>query len=172
LCAAAKGEIIVHFDDDDFYGPRYIEQMVSFMDDLNADFVKLFGFFLYDRTREIFAYWDLERDFPLHFLLSPIQQEFGWFLNNDSRSGKWGYGFSYAFRRTVWEAVNFPDRDHGEDQEFANAVIKSFKPAGMQDFGRSCLHIIHTGNSSKAFPQQRLPTECLPSLFPGFPNHK
>ena len=25
LCDAAKGEIIAHFDDDDFYGPRYID---------------------------------------------------------------------------------------------------------------------------------------------------
>ena len=32
LCAAVKGEIIAHFDDDDFYGLHYIERMVSFMD--------------------------------------------------------------------------------------------------------------------------------------------
>jgi glycosyltransferase involved in cell wall biosynthesis len=36
LCDAAKGEIIAHFDDDDFYGPRYIESMISLMTDLNV----------------------------------------------------------------------------------------------------------------------------------------
>jgi glycosyltransferase involved in cell wall biosynthesis len=68
LCAAAKGEIIVHFDDDDYYGPRYIEGMVSFMTEKNADFVKLFGFFLYQEASDTFAYWDLETDFPVHWL--------------------------------------------------------------------------------------------------------
>jgi glycosyltransferase involved in cell wall biosynthesis len=71
LCDVARGEIIAHFDDDDFYGPRYIERMLSFMEDLHVDFVKLFGFFLYHRTRREFAYWNLEKDFPQHYLLGP-----------------------------------------------------------------------------------------------------
>src|SRR5450755_929336 len=33
LCDAAQGEIIVHFDDDDFYGPHYIRDMELFMTD-------------------------------------------------------------------------------------------------------------------------------------------
>jgi hypothetical protein len=83
-------------------------------------------------------------------------------------SGKWGYGFSFVFRRTVWEAFHFPDQDHGEDQQFADAVVAKFKSAGKQDFDRSCLHIIHTSNTSVAFPQQTLPKEYLPQLFPEF----
>ena len=115
LCLAAHGEIIVHFDDDDFYGPPYIRDMVSFMTEQNADFVKLFGFFLYQRAHNILAYWDLERDFPLHFVLAPDGPPYA-MPNNGHMSGRWGYGFSYVFRRTVWEATQFPDRNHGEDQ--------------------------------------------------------
>jgi hypothetical protein len=168
LCRAAKGEIIVHFDDDDFYGPHYIRDMVSFMANQNADFVKLFGFFLYHRANNVFAYWDLERDFPLHFLLAPNQPTLA-VPNNGHMSGAWGYGFSYVFHRRVWEATQFPDQDHGEDQPFAKAAVANFRSAGTHDFGRTCLHIIHTGNTAITFPQQILPTNSLSELFPDFP---
>jgi glycosyltransferase involved in cell wall biosynthesis len=169
LCAAAKGEIIAHFDDDDFYGPRYIERMVSFMEDLNVDFVKLFGFFLYHRMRNEFAYWDLERDFPLHFCLhtSP-EQPLTLVKRRGGVSAPWGYGFSYVFYRHVWDAIHFPDQNHGEDQVFADNAVAKFKSAGKQDFACSCLHIIHTTNTSIAFPQQILPKESLAQLFPDF----
>ena len=70
----ANGDVIAQFDDDDFYSPRYVENMMTLMRDQNADFVKLFRFFLYQPKHNVFAYWDLERDFPLHFRLSPVDQ--------------------------------------------------------------------------------------------------
>jgi glycosyltransferase involved in cell wall biosynthesis len=169
LCDAAKSEIIAHFDDDDFYGPRYVENMVSFMTKEKANFVKLFGFFLYQRTPKAFAYWDLERDFPVHFRLAPIAQPLAQ-QNNGHMSGKWGYGFSYVFHRKVWEAVHFPDQNHGEDQVFADTVVANgnFKSTGKQDFERSCFHIIHARNTAITFPQQILPIENLLLLFPDF----
>jgi hypothetical protein len=168
LCSVAQGEIIVHFDDDDFYAPHYIRDAVSFMTNRNASFVKLFGFFLYHRTHDVFAYWDLERDFPLHYILAPNQRPYV-APNNGGMSGVWGYGFSYVFYRKVWEATQFPDRNHGEDQAFAEAAIGDFQCAGMQDFSRTCLHIIHANNTAITFPQQILPTTSLPELFPDFP---
>lgn len=168
LCDAAKGEIIAHFDDDDFYGPRYIDGMVSFMADQHVDFAKLFGFFLYQRTHKIFAYLDLERDFPIHFRLEPGAHHPVPELNNGHMTGRWGYGFSYLFHRRVWEKVRFPDENHGEDQIFANEAVARFRSDGKQDFGCSCLHILHTTNISIAFPQQILPAERLPQLFPDF----
>jgi glycosyltransferase involved in cell wall biosynthesis len=168
LCKAAQGEIIAHFDDDDFYGPNYIREMVSFMTEQKADFVKLFGFFLYHRTHKTLAYWDLEIDFPLHWVLSRNEEIIAT-PNNGHMSGKWGYGFSYVFRRKVWETTQFPpDKDHGEDQPFADAAVRSFNSAGKRDFGFSCLHIIHANNMSKSYPQQLLPPNALPDLFPDF----
>jgi glycosyltransferase involved in cell wall biosynthesis len=167
LCDAAKGEIIAHFDDDDFYGPRYIESMISLMTDLNADFVKLFGFFLYHRTHDVFAYWDLEQEFPVHWRFDPRARPVPE-LNNGGTSGRWGYGFSYVFHRRVWEAVRFPNQDHDEDQIFADTAVARFKSAGRQDFTCSCLHVIHTTNGSSSFPQQVLPSDLLPQLFPNF----
>jgi len=167
LCRAAQGEVIVHFDDDDFYGSQYVARMLSFMTDRNADFVKLFGFFLHHRPRNLLAYWDLETDFPMHFLLAPNHPPQA-VRNNGQMSGKWGYGFSYVFSRRVWEAIQFPDRNHGEDQPFADAAVTTFKSAGMQDFDRLCLHVIHTSNAAITFPQQILPDNSLAQLFPDF----
>lgn len=171
LCATARGEIIVFFDDDDFYGPRYIEGMLSFMTELNVDFVKLFGFFLYHRRRHIFAYWNLERRFPFQYCLHPNPaQPLSVVKCRESVTAPWAYGFSYVFNRYVWEKIGFPDQAKGEDRVFADAAVAKFKSAGKQDFACSCLHIIHTSNASIAFPQQILPSEHLPVLFPDFPS--
>jgi glycosyltransferase involved in cell wall biosynthesis len=167
LCDAGAGEIIAHFDDDDFYSPRYIEEMISFLTDQHLDFAKLFGFFLYQRTHKTFAYWDLERDFPMHFYLAPNAPYYP-LLNNGHMSGRWGYGFSYLFRRRVWEKVRFPDQDHGEDQIFADEAVNRFRSGGKQDRSCLCLHILHATNMSITYPQQILPTQCLQQLFPNF----
>jgi glycosyltransferase involved in cell wall biosynthesis len=169
LCDSAKGDIIAFFDDDDFYAPRYLEGMLSFMNDLNADFVKLFGFFIYQRTRGDFAYWDLETDFPVHYRFHPESPP----LPCKYRGGfssRWGYGFSYVFNRRVLEKVRFPDQDHGEDAIFANNAVARFKSAGKQDFTASCIHVVHSTNTATTlYPQQILPLDFLPRLFPAFP---
>jgi hypothetical protein len=35
-------------------------------------------------------------------------------------------------------------------------------------FAPTCLHIIHAGNTSVTYPQQLLPPQLLPQLFPDF----
>jgi glycosyltransferase involved in cell wall biosynthesis len=49
LISRARGEIIAQFDDDDFYGKGYLSGMISAMRNGDADFVKLFGFFMYSQ---------------------------------------------------------------------------------------------------------------------------
>src|SRR5262249_11261252 len=43
LVEKARGEIIVHFDDDDFYAPDYVSAMVGALLEHNADLVNLRG---------------------------------------------------------------------------------------------------------------------------------
>ena len=73
LCDVARSEIIAHFDDDDFYAPHYLEGMLSSMNEQKVEFIKLLGFFLYCRRHYVFAYWDLEIGFPIHFRLHPTE---------------------------------------------------------------------------------------------------
>jgi hypothetical protein len=138
------------------------------MTEHGAEFVKLFGFFLYHRRMDLFAYWDLEHDFPMHCKLHP-HQPVGFSPYRGGPDDRWGFGFSYVFSRRAWEAVPFPqNRNHGEDQEFASAVVDRFASVGVQDISRSCIHIIHDSNTSLAYPQQILPGHLRSQLFPYF----
>ena len=67
LIERAKGEIIVQFDDDDYYAPNYVRSMVSALADRDADLVNLRGWFLYDLRSHFFGYWDLTRKEGPHY---------------------------------------------------------------------------------------------------------
>jgi len=78
-----------------------------------------------------------------------------------------GFGFSYVFRRKVWEASPFSDSvDWNEDAPFAAAADRAFRLLHFKDRGGLCLHILHEGNTSRSFPQYRLPSLALRWLFP------
>lgn len=72
--------------------------MCAFMETAGVDFVKLFGFFLFDERHKAFAFWDLAIDFPVHYELhpdGPIRPLFPYKGGHDAR---WGYGFSYVYK--------------------------------------------------------------------------
>lgn len=168
LVAEAQGGIILHMDDDDHYTSCYIEGMLTLMANSGADFVKLFGFHLFHRRTGMYAYWDMQHSFPLHHLLQSDSEDFpvgpkAWRPNEE-----WGYGFSYVYRRHVWEAGPFPDTNGNEDMAFAERAIALFKHAGMQDRDFLMLHVIHDGNMSMAYPQQLLPQTFGEAYFPEF----
>jgi glycosyltransferase involved in cell wall biosynthesis len=168
LIASARGDIIIHMDDDDYYAPHYIETMLTLMARSKADFVKLFGFHLFHQRTGMFAYWDLEHAFPLHHMLHPEADDFPLGPKEKQPNEEWGYGFSYVYRRTVWEAQAFADTSNGEDKFFAEAAVKSFSHAGMQDTSFAAVHVIHGSNTSYAYPQQLLPQAFGEAYFPGF----
>ena len=47
LAENASGQILAHFDDDDYYAPNYLTDMISLMGD--SDLVKLSSFYLFSR---------------------------------------------------------------------------------------------------------------------------
>lgn len=171
LCNKAAGEIIVQFDDDDYYAPHYVTHMSNLMDAAGADFIKLFGFYLYHADSQSFAYWDLVHEFPVHWVLAPQGVGVTYPQCDAYRGGadaRWGYGFSYVFRKKVWQAIKFPNQGHGEDQIFANNAIMQFESIGIQDRQRLCIHVLHKGNTSLCVPQQILPRDRMKELFPHF----
>lgn len=170
LCEASEGDVIVHFDDDDFYAPSYISEMLSFMAEQEADFVKLFGFFLYHRANNVLAYLNLESDFPLCFQLRGSDTDVPIACaSRPDRLRPWGYGFCYVYSRKAWEDFAFDDRDWGEDHVFADKVIAKYKSAGRQDLTYSCLHVLHGTNISWTYPQQVMSADgLLTQLFPSF----
>ncbi|MFO1186934.1 MAG: glycosyltransferase family A protein [Alphaproteobacteria bacterium] len=170
LIEAASGEIIVQIDDDDYYAPQYVQAMVAALHG-GADIVNLNAWFLLDRRNHFFGYWDLlMRDKP-SYRCSPDAIELvtpTLALAHDLSEAHFGFGFTYAFWRRVWEAGRFPDKNWNEDGEFVAAARRRFTMVGAPDRQGLCLHVIHAGNSSRCFPQYRLPYFLVERFFPGY----
>jgi len=167
LCAMAKGDIIAMFDDDDHYARGYLTSMLALMDSQKYDFVKLFGFYLFHPASDRFGYWDLTWDAPQHFAIPPLQGKDVYEKRGD-RDTRWGFGFTYVFRKHVWDALKYPDENYQEDHWFVTDVRKRFKAGGMQDEVGLCLHILHGGNTTSNFPQRLIHPEELERLFPDY----
>jgi glycosyltransferase involved in cell wall biosynthesis len=102
------------------------------------------------------ALGDQKADFAklLGFLFSKVHDVF--------RGMRFGFGFSYVFRRTVWESASFPDVDWNEDRQFAERAAERFKLIGLQDDPVRGLHVLHGSNRSRSFPQYVLPRFTIP----------
>ena len=51
LLERVETELSAHFDDDDYYAPKYLEEMVTRLIDNKADFVKLDGININNQTQ-------------------------------------------------------------------------------------------------------------------------
>nr|WP_207801866.1 glycosyltransferase [Phenylobacterium hankyongense] len=169
LIDRARGEYIVQFDDDDFYAPSYVSRMLAALNDQRADLVNLRGWFLYDERSDFFGYWDLQRKQGPHYrcdaggatLVSLDGTNNGGFADNEL-----GFGFSYAFRKAVWEAAPYPDVDFDEDGQFARQARERFRIDGVYDRTGVALHYLHNRSSSRCFPQYELPKFQAELIFP------
>ena len=163
----AAGDFIVHFDDDDFYAANYVEHMVAGIRQ-GYDMVKLSGWFLYSGVYRTLGYWDCHRTKGPHYVWSKEPQVFKMVDDREAEEFKHyylGYGFSYAYRKQVWESGRFPEVDWNEDGPFAIRANEQFKLGCFQDTSGLCLHVLHKQNMSRCFPQYVLPEFLVDRLF-------
>lgn len=94
LCDFARGEIIVHWDDDDWHAPDRLDRQIAALDASGADIVGLAAvtFLADDGARA----WD-----------------YRW-----GGRQRWVYGASLAYRRDYWLRHRFPAIPTGEDTRF------------------------------------------------------
>jgi glycosyltransferase involved in cell wall biosynthesis len=169
LVEQARGEIIIQFDDDDYYAPNYVGSMVSALTELNADLINLRGWFMYDVRSDFFGYWDLMQKEGPHYrcshegvALTMLNPE----NNLDFENNELGFGFSYTFKRRVWEEIKFPTIDWNEDGEFSLEARSKFKVDGIHDTQGICVHFLHDKSTSCCFPQHRLQRFMMQKFFP------
>jgi len=168
---AARGDIIVQFDDDDYYAPPYLKTMLHLMQSQQADFVKLSAFFVYSFVHQKFGYWDMQSKTGLHF----------WWKNEkttilDTPKGldgiEFGFGFSYMFRKEVWQRSPFPEVTCNEDSKFIRLAVRNgYKVTLAKDEGANCglcLRLLHRYNTTSGLSQYVLPEFLARRLFPGF----
>jgi glycosyltransferase involved in cell wall biosynthesis len=166
LVERASAPVIAHFDDDDYYAPDYLKVMARRM----GDFVKLSEWFVYSSIARQLGHWNTVISPSLHYhfaagTVTPVR------LNQkhagDLVGAELGFGFSYVYRRDVWLAAPFPERDFDEDRPFALAALANgFKVECFADRDGLCLHRLGFNNMSSCYPQTLISREMAEQLFP------
>ena len=172
LVREATGDVIAQFDDDDYYAPDYVATMVARLE--TSDLVKLNGWFLFDSSDRAFYYWDTRCVLDAHYLVGPGEQSVIVKMPKASAERAewrdrtlWGFGFSYVFKRHVYDKVSF-DVTMNEGQDFpfvAECRRHGFVVDAFPDETGLALHIVHTRNTSRAFPNYRLPPFLVNGIF-------
>ncbi len=168
LVAMARGEYVAHFDDDDYYAPAYLSQMVSKLVEQGADFANLSSWYLYDSRHDFFGFWALRQTLGLHYCCYADRLNLVRFTpeNNASLATNYmGYGFTYVYRREVGLEAAFAPVNWAEETAFIEAARKRCKLLHLEDRSGLVLHLLHAGSSSSCFPQFHLPNFLLSTLF-------
>jgi glycosyltransferase involved in cell wall biosynthesis len=130
-CEAARGDILLHWDDDDWYAPARIETQVAALLASGADLCGI------DRV----------------YFLDPDKAE-GWEYVYPPAGPPWLCGAALCFRREFWRANPFPALDIGEDTAFAGAAPRA-RMHVMPDKS-IFVGLIHEGNTSPRRTQDAL----------------
>lgn len=103
-CDIARGDVIVHWDDDDWSAPWRVAFQVNALLSANADACGLSRLWFYDAlVRRAWQY-----SYPQH-------------------GARWVAGGTLCYRRESWRRSPFPDVGTGEDSAF----VWSLRPAGV-----------------------------------------
>jgi len=118
----ACGEIIMHWDDDDWYAPDWINRQVDALLTSGADITGLNRVVFYSPSiNKRWMYEDMDEDKP------------------------WLCGATMAYRKTFWQSHPFIDIQVGEDYDFVwNSNAKIF----ALDYFAGFVAILHPHNTS------------------------
>ena len=124
-CAQAKGELLAHWDDDDWYAPDRLRRQVEALSANPA--AAMCG------TNRVFF---RELDGPG-----------AWEYRYGGERPAWLCGTSLMFRRSFWLTHPFPDKSVGEDNDF----VWSAHPSKVLDLDDPalCIASVHAGNTSR-----------------------
>lgn len=100
----AKYEFIAKFDDDDYYGERYLTSSIYNLKKFNSDIVGKTSIYIFFAIENILAYRNMNRDFKQ--------------VNRVK-------GSTLVFRKKLFEKNRFKDINLGEDKEFCKDAIKN-----------------------------------------------
>ncbi|MEA2563573.1 MAG: hypothetical protein QOH06_5077 [Acidobacteriota bacterium] len=122
-CEAARGEIILHWDDDDWMADWRIRYQVEHLLSSGADLSGL----------------------PMIYFHEPATGG-TWVFTSPARHQRWIAGATFCYRKDLWRATPFEDVDVGEDMRFLwNGPSKNVSPLADPAFYVARLH---PGNTS------------------------
>ena len=121
-CRLSKGQIIMHWDDDDWYAPDWISRQVACMQQTGADICGLDRVLFYDR-----------------------RSAKAWKYTYPEHGPAWVAGATMAYRRSLWETHPFKEVQIGEDNGFVwGSGGKVVPHAYLHGF----VSFLHAGNTS------------------------
>jgi O-antigen biosynthesis protein len=123
-CDQARGEFIVHWDDDDWYPPRRVSAQVQALISDTADVTGTSQIFFYDAAADR-----------------------AWEYRYGSRNSSWVGGTTLAYRKSFWERNRFPDISVGEDSRFLWSRV-SKRICDLAD-PALCIASVHPRNTSR-----------------------
>lgn len=126
LCHRARGTIICHFDDDDFYDSQWLSKSVKALMDSKADIAGLTKLYFYDENTKTPYLYDIE--------------ELG--------KNLWVAGATFCYWKSYWETNKFKDINALEDNYFLMGVTREPK-IHSHDYVEGFMATIHDGNTCK-----------------------
>jgi glycosyltransferase involved in cell wall biosynthesis len=166
LIQASSGEFIVQFDDDDFYGKKYIETLMNQITTKQADFILMSGFFCSHLDQKKLGYYRTRHKKGLAYKFSregitPVTLE-----SLNIPLIHLCYGWSYIFKKKIWKENPFKDVNVFEDRTFLIEAVKNkYKVMYYEDREGIAFHSVHKKSSSVCFPQFILPKFIMSKIF-------
>jgi glycosyltransferase involved in cell wall biosynthesis len=149
-CALAGGDIIVHWDDDDWYAPDWITHQVKVLQTSGADLTGLSTLFFY----------------------AP-QTDTAWKYSYPLTDRPWVAGATMAYKRSLWQRYRFRELHIGEDNDFA---WHSGARVHAHHYEEGFVSTIHPGNTSPKLTGhsrwRSIPSEKVRALLPKTHNHQ
>lgn len=122
-CEAARGDIIAHWDDDDWYAPQRLRRQVEALIAGDADLCGL------DRV----LFFDAAGQRAWEYVFPP-------------NSGPWVYGATLCYRKPLWRRNPFPQINVGEDTRFV-ANARGARITALAD-NSIYVGVVHAANTS------------------------
>lgn len=129
-CELARGEIIMHWDDDDWYAGDWISRQLSALESSGADICGLDDITFF----------------------SPLVKKF-WRYADKENKRPWLSGATFVYRKSFWQKYPFKDIQIGEDYDYIwNSGAKIF----AHDYSDGFIATLHAHNTTlKPFEDPR-----------------
>jgi glycosyltransferase involved in cell wall biosynthesis len=138
-CEAARGDVLMHWDDDDWMAPWRVRYQMSELEARGAQVCGLARLYFYDAGAR--RAWE--------------------YVYPDGVRG-WVAGGTLCYRRDVWRNHRFPDINEGEDTRF----VWNLRGIALLPLEDSTFYVatIHPGNTSRKRTQERRYRPCAPEV--------
>jgi len=172
----ASGEIIVNFDDDDFYAPEYIETLVAHLQEQELVALTLSAWYDFDKRKGLCGFVDpmaineldlLPWEEPIMRSASRTSPEVRELYKEHAEQSIYGYGFSFAYLRESALHHPYPDIGMGEDFDFMWELRRVYghdRIGLMRDERGLCLHLMHGGNTADSAVHREVELDVVRSL--------